>query len=188
MLYDVATRVDTSSNQAIGDPGQRRCGYSNLGKIVTNMWLRNLWDVCSCERSCRKIPLPDILRTLPSRAKSALCLITVPSSQSSLAVSCRFSNLEKPHKIWNGLRHLNNNGQLAQNQSVVYCKVSSKMKGPSRSVYLRNASGLPDYATQPRGRRLRSRRQILLAISPSTAALHHNLASRILLRIIYMSR
>ena len=34
MSYDVATRVDTSSNQAIKDPGQRRCGYSNLGKIV----------------------------------------------------------------------------------------------------------------------------------------------------------
>jgi len=26
--------ADTSSNQAIKDPGQRRCGYSNLGKIV----------------------------------------------------------------------------------------------------------------------------------------------------------
>ena len=34
MLYDVATRVDTSSNQEIKDPGQWRCGYSNLGKIV----------------------------------------------------------------------------------------------------------------------------------------------------------
>ena len=32
--YDVATRADTSSNQAIKDPSQRRCGYSNLGKIV----------------------------------------------------------------------------------------------------------------------------------------------------------
>jgi hypothetical protein len=35
MSYAVATWADTSSNQAIKDPGQRRCGYSNLGKIVT---------------------------------------------------------------------------------------------------------------------------------------------------------
>jgi len=34
MSYAVATRADTSSNQAIKDPGQRRCGYSNLGKTV----------------------------------------------------------------------------------------------------------------------------------------------------------
>jgi hypothetical protein len=34
MLYAVATRADTSSNQAIKDPGQQRCDYSNLGKIV----------------------------------------------------------------------------------------------------------------------------------------------------------
>jgi hypothetical protein len=34
MLYAVATVADTSSNQAIKDPGQRRCGYSNLGEIV----------------------------------------------------------------------------------------------------------------------------------------------------------
>jgi hypothetical protein len=34
MLYAVATKADTSSNQAIKDPGQRRCSYSNLGKIV----------------------------------------------------------------------------------------------------------------------------------------------------------
>jgi hypothetical protein len=34
MSYAVATWADTSSNQAIKDPGQRRCGYSNLGKIV----------------------------------------------------------------------------------------------------------------------------------------------------------
>jgi hypothetical protein len=31
---EVATQANTSSNQAIKDPGQRRCGYSNLGKIV----------------------------------------------------------------------------------------------------------------------------------------------------------
>jgi hypothetical protein len=34
MLYDVATGANTSSNQAIKDPGQWRCGYSNLGKIL----------------------------------------------------------------------------------------------------------------------------------------------------------
>jgi hypothetical protein len=34
MLYAIVTKADTSSNQAIKDPGQRRCGYSNLGKIV----------------------------------------------------------------------------------------------------------------------------------------------------------
>ena len=34
MSYAVATKASTSSNQAIKDPGQRRCGYSNLGKIV----------------------------------------------------------------------------------------------------------------------------------------------------------
>jgi hypothetical protein len=33
MSYDVATWADTSSNQAIKDPGQLRRGYSNLGKI-----------------------------------------------------------------------------------------------------------------------------------------------------------
>jgi hypothetical protein len=34
MSYAVAIWANTSSNQAIKDPGQRRCGYSNLGKIV----------------------------------------------------------------------------------------------------------------------------------------------------------
>jgi hypothetical protein len=34
MSYAVATRADTSSNQAIKDPNQRRCSYSNIGKIV----------------------------------------------------------------------------------------------------------------------------------------------------------
>ena len=33
LLHDVATKDDTSSNQASKDPGQRRCGHSNLGKI-----------------------------------------------------------------------------------------------------------------------------------------------------------
>jgi hypothetical protein len=42
------------------------------------------------------------------------------------------------------------------------CKVSNKMKCPSRFVYLRHASNWPDCATQPRGRRLRSRWHILL--------------------------
>jgi hypothetical protein len=34
MLYAIATYADTSSNQAIKDPDQWRCGYSNLGKIL----------------------------------------------------------------------------------------------------------------------------------------------------------
>jgi hypothetical protein len=34
MSYDVTIRVNTSSNQVIKDPGQRRYDYSNLGKIV----------------------------------------------------------------------------------------------------------------------------------------------------------
>jgi hypothetical protein len=54
MLYAVATWADTYSNHAIKDPGQQRRGYSNLGKIVINLWLRG--------KICRKIPLPDILR------------------------------------------------------------------------------------------------------------------------------
>ena len=50
------------------------------------------------------------------------------------------------------------------------CKVSNKMK---RSAYLRHASGWPDCATtQPRGRRLRSRRHVLSTLSPSMAASH----------------
>ncbi len=54
-----ATLANTSSNQAIKDPGQRRCGYSNLGKIIViklwrlNMWLRGLW----LRVPRRKIPL-----------------------------------------------------------------------------------------------------------------------------------
>jgi len=34
MSYNVAIRADTSSNQASKDPGQLRCGYSNLGKKI----------------------------------------------------------------------------------------------------------------------------------------------------------
>jgi hypothetical protein len=41
MSYDVAIKNDTSSNQAIKDSGQRRCGYSNLGKIICN-------KICGC--------------------------------------------------------------------------------------------------------------------------------------------
>ena len=33
LLYDVATWAGTSSNQAIKDPTEQWCGYSNLGKI-----------------------------------------------------------------------------------------------------------------------------------------------------------
>ena len=77
MSYDVATRVNTSSNQAIKDPGQRRCSYSNLGKIVIqsgllNVWLRRLW--------LREIlPENSASRHRPTRAKSGLCE-TVPLS------------------------------------------------------------------------------------------------------------
>jgi hypothetical protein len=35
MSYAFATRANTFSNQAIKNPGQRRCGYSNLGKIIS---------------------------------------------------------------------------------------------------------------------------------------------------------
>jgi hypothetical protein len=35
MSEAVATWADTSSNQAIKDPGEPRCGYSNLGKIIS---------------------------------------------------------------------------------------------------------------------------------------------------------
>jgi hypothetical protein len=34
MSCAVATEADTSSNQAIKDPGRQRRGYSNLGKIL----------------------------------------------------------------------------------------------------------------------------------------------------------
>jgi hypothetical protein len=51
MLCDVATWADTSSNQAIKDLGQRRCGYSNLGKLLV-------------------IKSSVVARTLPTRAKS----------------------------------------------------------------------------------------------------------------------
>jgi hypothetical protein len=34
MLYAIATWTSTSTNQAIKDPGQRRYGYSNLGKFL----------------------------------------------------------------------------------------------------------------------------------------------------------
>jgi len=62
MSCDVATWADTSSNQAIKDPGQRRCGSSNLGKFI-NLWLRRLW----LRAACRKIPLRDIP---PTKARS----------------------------------------------------------------------------------------------------------------------
>jgi len=34
MSYAITTEADTSFNRAIKDPGQWRCGYSNLGKIL----------------------------------------------------------------------------------------------------------------------------------------------------------
>ena len=34
MSYAIVTWADTSSNQAIKDPDQRWCGYSNLSKIL----------------------------------------------------------------------------------------------------------------------------------------------------------
>jgi hypothetical protein len=34
MLYAIAIEANTFSNRAIKDPGQWRCGYSNLGKIL----------------------------------------------------------------------------------------------------------------------------------------------------------
>jgi len=54
MLYDVATWADTSSNQAIKDRGQWRCGYSNLGKILIKF--------VAAERVAGKFLFPDIFR------------------------------------------------------------------------------------------------------------------------------
>ena len=51
MSYAVATQADTSSNQAIKDPGQWRCGYNNLGKIVIKY-------VPACGRSAGKSRFP----------------------------------------------------------------------------------------------------------------------------------
>jgi hypothetical protein len=71
MLYDVATRVNTSSNQAIKDPSQRQCSYSNLSKIVIQSVVakRVAADVCGCAYYVpgRKIP---VARHPPIRAKS----------------------------------------------------------------------------------------------------------------------
>jgi hypothetical protein len=67
---------------------------------------------------------------------------------------------------------------LPENLSRVY-KSCDEMKRPLRSVYLDHASGWPDCATtQPRGRRLRPRRHILLTISPTTAASHLSTLNR----------
>ena len=56
MLYAVVTQADTSSNQAIKDLGQWRCGYSNLGKFV----IKYVAD----------LPESPASRHPPSRAKS----------------------------------------------------------------------------------------------------------------------
>ena len=44
MSYNVATKNNTYSNQAIKDLGQRRCGYSNFAKILGNKICG--YDVC----------------------------------------------------------------------------------------------------------------------------------------------
>ena len=54
MPHEVATKDDISSNHAIKDPGQRRCGCSNLGKIVIKS-LAVGYDVCGCAYSTSTI-------------------------------------------------------------------------------------------------------------------------------------
>jgi hypothetical protein len=55
MSCAVATQADTSSNQAIKDPGRLRRGNSNLGKILSqdDLWLP---DVCGCNLWLRALP------------------------------------------------------------------------------------------------------------------------------------
>jgi hypothetical protein len=53
-----------------------------------------------------RFPISSETKPPRSRAKSG------PAPQSTPTVSCRSSTLEKPHKIWNGLWHLNNNYRI----------------------------------------------------------------------------
>jgi hypothetical protein len=57
MSYAIATWADTSSNQAIKDPTERRCGYSNLGKIlIKSVAAKRVAATFVAARICRKIP------------------------------------------------------------------------------------------------------------------------------------
>jgi hypothetical protein len=53
MLYDVATWVDTSSNQARKDLVSLRCGYDNLGKIYCFDTVNNVISYAEM-RSCQR--------------------------------------------------------------------------------------------------------------------------------------
>jgi hypothetical protein len=88
MSYGAATLADTSSNQAIKDPRQWRCGYSNLGKIIV---IKSGCDVCGCAYLAGKFPFPDILRL---EQKVGLCA----ANNASVATNFRLftSNLSFP--------------------------------------------------------------------------------------------
>jgi hypothetical protein len=74
MSYTVATRVNTSFNQAIKDPSQRRCGYSNLGKIVIKSVAARFVAARDLAGKFRFLTSSE---PLPSEQKVARCLITV---------------------------------------------------------------------------------------------------------------
>jgi hypothetical protein len=108
MWYNVATRANTSFNQAIKDPSQRRCSYSNLGTILIKSVARTFVaarDFAGKFRfqklSPHSLPLP-----LFNFGEAALVLKRPPAPTTT--------------------------DNLPQNQFVVY-KVSNKMKRPSRS-------------------------------------------------------
>jgi hypothetical protein len=60
LLHDVAIKDNTSFNQAIKDPSQRRCGYSNLGKVLCSKICG--CGACGCAYPAGKFACPDILR------------------------------------------------------------------------------------------------------------------------------
>jgi hypothetical protein len=147
----------------IKGPGERWCGYSNLGKIIS---------VAAKRVAATFVAAPDFagnprFPTSSEQSKSGLCK-AVPLSATVDALhnhpvalipptaSYCTSTLQKP----------------ASQQQRATCprirsEICNKMKRPSRSVCLRQASGWPGYATtQPRGR-LRPRLQILLRSSLS---------------------
>jgi hypothetical protein len=61
MSYAIAIYANTSSNQAIKDPTERRYGYSNLGKIlIKSVAAERVAATFVAARTCRKIPFPDL--------------------------------------------------------------------------------------------------------------------------------
>lgn len=71
MSYAVATQADTSSNQAIKDPSQRRCDYSDLGKFI------------------------NLIESVAARGVSAGCLRS-PTSSETKSEGVQQSLLERP--------------------------------------------------------------------------------------------